>query len=208
MATGNIEPRDLVLAIVAYNEGGRIQGRTFLQKLSYFLNEKLKLGFEFEPHYYGPFSESVAMATNTLVGLGFLKEIEEHFPAAPTSLFEPRRYTYELTSGGKTILGELERQQGHLLNRIRKTMGDITAKEECNYECLSLAAKMFHILKSQGKPMTEPALSDAAKDLGWKLEKVDIDRAANFLKELGLIREVPKEKALKEQNTNSKSASR
>ncbi len=191
MGAWKIDPRDLVLAIVAFNTGKKVEGRTFLQKLAYFLNERLKLGVEFAPYYYGPYSESIAMATNTLVELDFLSEKEDRFPTDSTEIFEPRKYTYLLTPAGEIILSELQQQEPSLLNSIKEAMQGITAKEECNYKCLSLAAKMFHLLKSQGKPVTESELSSAAKDLGWKLGKGEIDRAAKFLKELGLIKEVP-----------------
>ena len=191
MRTRGVEPRDVVLAIVAFNTEEKVEGRTFLQKLAYFLNEKLSLGIEFEPHFYGPYSESLAMATNTLVALGFLDETEERFLPVSADVFEPRRYTYKHTQAGKKVLRELQRQNSTWLNRVKKTMDEITAKEECNYECLSLAAKMFHILKRQGKAMTESELSAAANDLGWKLRNEQIQKAAKFLKELRLIREVP-----------------
>lgn len=191
MGARNIDPLDLVLGIVAFNKDEKVEGRTFLQKLAYFLNEKLKLGVEFEPHYYGPYSKTIAMATSTLVELEFLNEKEDKFPAAPTSIFEPRKYTYQLTLAGQTILSELQQQEPSLLDSIKKTMGEITAKEECNYECLSLAAKMFHILKSRGRqPLRVSELSTAAKELGWKLSTEEVDKAAKFLKELGLIKEV------------------
>ena len=191
MVTRRIDPRDLVLAIVAFNENKRVEGRTLLQKLAYFLNEKLALGMEFEPYYYGPYSESIAKATNTLVALGFLNEKEEHFPASPTNIFEPRRFTYELTSAGETILAELRRGDPTLFDSINKVMEDIITTEKCDYECLSRAAKMFHILKSQGRAMKPSQLSNAARDLGWGLTQDEINIVADFLKELGLIKELP-----------------
>jgi len=190
MGSTNVDPRDLVLAIVAFNKEGTVEGRTYLQKLAYFLNEKLELGVEFEPHYYGPYSDPIAMATNTMVALGFLDEKDERFPAGPTDIFEPRRYTYQLTPAGHTILAELKSWDRTLFANIKEAMEAITAKEECNYEFLSRAAKMFHLLKSQDKPMKGSELSGAAKDLGWKLSKEDIDRAAQFLGELRLIKEL------------------
>lgn len=189
MKPQRVDPRDLVLAIVAFNREQKVEGRTLLQKLAYFLNEALELGIQFEPYYYGPYSESIAMATNSLVGLDFLNEVEARFPAMPTDMFEPRKYTYRLTSSGLKILSNLQKQQPDLFAHIKRAMESITSKEECNYECLSLAAKIFHILKSQQRPMKGSELQNAAIDLGWNLSKGEIDSAANFLKELGLIKD-------------------
>lgn len=190
MGTKNIDPLDIVLAIVAFSKEKKVEGRTFLQKLAYFLNEKLSLGVEFEPHYYGPYSESLSMATNTLVALDFLDEIEERFLLVSTDVFEPRRYTYKLTQAGEKVFSQVQQKNPVWLNKIESAMKDITAGDECNYECLSLAAKMFHILKSQNRQMTESELSRAANDLGWRLSVKKIEIAAKFLKELGLIKEV------------------
>ncbi|MBI4216013.1 MAG: hypothetical protein HY687_01265 [Chloroflexi bacterium] len=187
METVKVDPRDLVLAIVAFNADSRVVGRTFLQKLAYFLNEKLKLGVEFEPHYYGPYSESIAMATKSLVALDFLVEAEERLLVVSSDIYEPRRYTYDLTLAGRGVLDGIKQYKPALFKSIESGMREITSKEDCNYECLSLAAKTIHILKSQGKPMKDSELSIAAKDLGWKLGEKELDRAAKFLKDLGLI---------------------
>lgn len=51
-----------VAEIVALNEGC-LRGKTRLQKSAYFLEaHQLGYGFEFEYHYYGPYSEDVAVA--------------------------------------------------------------------------------------------------------------------------------------------------
>ena len=190
MPKKRIDPRDFVLAIVAYSPEKTVQGRTFLQKLAYFLNEMLGLGVKFEPYYYGPYSESIATATDTLVTLDFLNEIEERFPATARDIFEPRRYTYQLSKAGNKVLTEIRRSNPRLFNKVSKAMDIITSTEHCNYECLSLAAKMLHILDSQNKPMTDSELSIAAQELGWELDEDDIEMAASFLRELGLIKDV------------------
>jgi len=190
MGTGNVDPRDLVLAMVAFNEGQQVQGRTLLQKLAYFVNEQLNVGVEFEPYYYGPYSARIAAATDSLVELGFLKEIEERFPASATDIFEPRRYSYSLTSEGNKVLKKLKKQERSLFSKIKKAVGTITSKEECDYESLSLAAKMFHILKSQQKPMKVSEVLAAAKELGWNIPLAEIEKVAKLLQELGLIQKV------------------
>jgi hypothetical protein len=53
-----------IAQIVALN-GGALTGKTRLRKTAYFLERKgLGYGFDFEYHYYGPYSEEVAIAAN------------------------------------------------------------------------------------------------------------------------------------------------
>jgi uncharacterized protein len=53
-----------IAQVVALN-GGKLIGKTRLQKTIYFLERKsLGYGFNFEYHYYGPYSEDVAIAAN------------------------------------------------------------------------------------------------------------------------------------------------
>src|SRR5215471_18495342 len=45
--------------------GGRVTGRTRLQKSTYFLEAaRVGYGFDFSYHYYGPYSEDLAEAAN------------------------------------------------------------------------------------------------------------------------------------------------
>lgn len=55
--------------------GGRIVGRTKLQKVSFFLEAaKLGEGFQFKYKHYGPFSEELATATEEAVALRNVSE--------------------------------------------------------------------------------------------------------------------------------------
>jgi hypothetical protein len=57
--------------------GGKIVGRTRLQKLAYFLElAGLGEGFAFEYRHYGPYSEDLASAAQLADFLGYLDEAE------------------------------------------------------------------------------------------------------------------------------------
>src|SRR5687768_9740647 len=61
---------DLVAELIALN-GGKLVGRTRLQKSVYLLQScGIKLGFDFDYHHYGPFSEELASAARDAEALG------------------------------------------------------------------------------------------------------------------------------------------
>lgn len=68
---------DLILLVVSKEEEQSLRGRTLLQKKLYFLSMLKRVDFGFRPHYYGPYSSWVAENLDTLVGIGFLKEMTE-----------------------------------------------------------------------------------------------------------------------------------
>ena len=63
-----------VARIIQLN-GGRLIGKTRLQKSAYFLEAfGMGFGFDFEYHHYGPYSEELAQLGDDAQALGFLKE--------------------------------------------------------------------------------------------------------------------------------------
>lgn len=63
-----------VVHIVQLN-GGRLIGKTRLQKSAYFLEAfGIGFGFNFEYHHYGPYSEELAQLADDARALGFLNE--------------------------------------------------------------------------------------------------------------------------------------
>jgi hypothetical protein len=66
------------IADIIRDAGGRIVGRTRLQKLAYLMElSGLGDGFTFEYRHYGPYSEELSIASHNAALLGLLKE-EEH----------------------------------------------------------------------------------------------------------------------------------
>ena len=61
-----------VAALVSLN-GGRMVGKTRLQKTVYLLKEcGTDLGFDFDYHHYGPYSEELSIASSDAVALSIL----------------------------------------------------------------------------------------------------------------------------------------
>ena len=66
------------IAAIIRDAGGRVVGRTRLQKIAYLLTEVgLETGFSFVYKHYGPYSEDVATATRHGHLLGHLQESEQ-----------------------------------------------------------------------------------------------------------------------------------
>lgn len=182
----------LILAIVGYSKNSTVPGRTLLQKTAYFVTEKLNQKIDFAPHYYGPYSEVVAQATDGLVAVGLLTEnVEKLSPFDPGANFDARRFTYKLNHAGIEVLEELEKgENGEEFRQVKKLVGEMENLAGRDYKYLSVAAKMHHILKRRPKPITASEISREAGILGWKLSKPDIDGVIGFLQELKLAKKI------------------
>jgi uncharacterized protein YwgA len=75
------------VANIVRDAGGKVVGRTRLQKIAYLLTVSgLETGFPFQYKHYGPFSDEVAVAAREAGLLGLLAETEQvaAWPTAPT----------------------------------------------------------------------------------------------------------------------------
>ena len=65
-------------ASIVRDAGGRIVGRTRLQKIGFILETAgLGEGFTFKYKHYGPYSEDLTAASRIAVVLGLMNEIEQ-----------------------------------------------------------------------------------------------------------------------------------
>jgi uncharacterized protein YwgA len=80
---------DLVVALVAAN-GGRIVGKTRLQKTVYLLDALgLESGFDFEFHNYGPFSAELAFEADAAEAAGLVDtETKQGFHEVPYVVYK------------------------------------------------------------------------------------------------------------------------
>jgi len=179
----------VVILTLKYSDAMMIAGRTLLQKTLYFLNEKLSLGLDFTPYYYGPYSNEVAEVTSSLKAAGLLDERVETFPAFNFSVtFEPRRYTYRLTDIGKEFADLLVARDEERATKIKTILGKMREQGATNdYKNLSIAAKMHQILRIEKKHMTPEEILEEAKSIGWDIEEKEAESAIAFLEQMGLI---------------------
>ncbi len=179
---------ELILLTLLYSEKKMIAGRTLLQKTEYFLNEKIGLGIEFTPYHYGPYCTEIAYVLESLKASGIVKEEIVAYPSFDFHItFEPRKYIYYLTDIGRDIAEFIEDKYRDEAKRIKQSLYEMQELGMVqDYKNLSIAAKMDHILKLEGKPMTSDEIPEDAKALGWKISEDEAKTAITFLEELNL----------------------
>jgi uncharacterized protein YwgA len=181
-----MDPRHAVLIAVEEEGPSGLVGRTLLQKKLYFASLLVKEDLDYRPHYYGPYSRSIADATDSLVSNRFLDEQVEVFPQA--NLFgERRRHSYRITSDGRELLESIDvvPDAGRWHEALRKINDHQFGTD---FNLLSIAAKVLTVL-TEVKKATGKDISQRAAAYGWNLEPDAIGRVAEFLKYLGLVRE-------------------
>ncbi len=92
----------LLLSMFHFTNQKKIEGRKRLQKFVCILKHgsEVPFSFNFKPYYYGPYSEELTEAVDTLVGLGLLTEKKEIFNSGIS------KYVYELTPQGNDKVEE------------------------------------------------------------------------------------------------------
>ena len=177
--------QDLILLVIESEEGKCLQGRTLLQKKLYFLSELMGVDHGFRPHYYGPYSSSVAANLDMLVNGRFLIEVTETFETDQNIFGEMRRHSYTLTSDGELVLIEIKRETGYAdcmtaLNQLNRQ------KLASDFNLLSIAAKVCYIVKKEQRTTTSQ-VRQIAQEYGWDLNMPQIENVRSFLQELSLI---------------------
>lgn len=183
-----MNPIFAVLMTVAEEGKGGLEGRTLLQKKLYFLSTLMDEDFQFRPHYYGPYSEAVADAADSLVNSGFLAESTAIFQSSNNVFGEGRRYSYSLTEDGKRLLDKVKTSQG--FEKWRDALQRINSCDiSKDFNLLSIAAKMHFIVSEHGKASAK-GIRERGHSLGWQISEQDIEKVAKDLEILDLVAEV------------------
>ena len=101
-----VEAKDIGMLLAFFGlYNNDVNGRTRIQKDICILKYErgVDLHFDFEAHYYGPFSAELSDTVDTLVAVGLL---EEKIQVLPTGVL---RYDYGLTEAGKQMSVDLIR---------------------------------------------------------------------------------------------------
>jgi uncharacterized protein YwgA len=100
-----------VAQIVTFN-GGRVVGKTRLQKFFFLLESKgIGFGIDFDYHHFGPFSVELAQAADDATELGYISATPEMgFHQVPYYVFETKNYlaASETDETGHKRIGALE----------------------------------------------------------------------------------------------------
>jgi hypothetical protein len=180
-----MKPTDFLLCLIDAS-GGRLQGRTLLQKRAFFVTELIgeDYGLKFDAHYYGPFSATVEGTTTQLKNLGFLQESTTGFGILNDG-FEVRRYDYSLTKDGEQLLKLLRPTPEYTI--IKAATERVLGAGDPNYVELSIAAKAYFLLKKkEGGRMSVAELIKQAEKYNWSISPESINRAVEFLSSVGL----------------------
>jgi uncharacterized protein len=180
---------DKLILLVIDSAGGCLKGKTLLQKRVYFLGQLLKRDFDFKAHFYGPYSAEVEEGLLQDKSRGLVEEHEVAFGVANRKGFEVRRYDYMLNEDGKEVVEALEAANPSGVAAVRDALARLErAGDSGDYISLSVAAKAFHILRSQGRPLTFDEICAEGGRIGWRMQPDSVDRAADMLEKLDLIR--------------------
>jgi len=180
-----MDPRDAVMLTVQGEQRGALHGRTLLQKKLYFASVLANEEFGFRPHYYGPYSQTLAGAVDSLVSNGFLSESVESFPGEPNLFGERRRHSYSLTDDGKAVVEAMPETEESM--EWRKALNRINSHDVAqDFNLLSVAAKVHVILKELGRATTSE-IRRQAQNYGWQLSDPEIKEVGGFLQHLGLV---------------------
>lgn len=180
-----MDPRDAVMLALQAEGGEPLRGRTLLQKKLYFASVLAGEDLGFQPHYYGPYSQAVADAVNSLVSGGLVGETIETFPSEPNVFGEWRRHSYGLTEDGARVVEASSKTVE--LTKWREALEKVDSHEVAkDFNLLSVAAKT-HLILSHLRTATADEISRQAEEFGWKMSPSDIARVHEYLKHLGLI---------------------
>jgi uncharacterized protein YwgA len=158
---------EAVKAILDCN-GGRIVGRTRLQKSAYLLEaSQVGYGFDFSYHYYGPYSEELAVAAGDAKALGLINTAWNVTQAGlPYSVYE--------ASGARQLPDDGNNQRRQEILRVLDRYDAIS---------LELAATAYYLSKNG---YAKKAWDETGKRKSLKATPERVARAQNLLIELGL----------------------
>lgn len=166
--------------------GKRIESKTKLQKIAYFISILLKKDFQFNAYYYGPYSRPIEEGLGELTGAGFLNVNINSYGLDSIHGFEKKRYDYIITEDGEALLTHLKTEYAHDYETIAKYTNFL--KEE-NYFDLSIAAKSYFIIEKEKQPLTRDQIRLKAREFHWNISQSETDSAIKILINLGFIKE-------------------
>jgi uncharacterized protein YwgA len=165
--------------------GGELTGRTRIQKLCYFYSILYKRDMGFRAHYYGPYSPQVEKVLDELEGIGLIEKnvitLGEN-----SGGFEVKRYDYKINDYGKQVVNNIsqsdEKQQLKSFVRKIKDVGNPNTTD------ISVAAKAYFVLARADMPLTDDEIRKKASAFDWDINSNSINKAADFLKNLELLK--------------------
>ncbi len=184
-----MDPTDFVL-LALHAMGGKIAGKTQLQKTVYFLG--VLTGhlddLAYRAHYYGPYSDDVADAVNRLRSVGFVDQQVAGCGTVNKFGFEVCRYDYKLNDDGKQIADAKAAEKPVFWKKLQRAVAALGKAGDLDYVRLSIAAKTHFMLGKKKDKATMAELAGLARRFGWKVASHQVKEAAQYLSTLDLVR--------------------
>jgi hypothetical protein len=171
-----------IIILALYAAGGTVEGKTTLQKWGYFASVKTRVDLGYEPHFYGPYSKTIARAADELIASDFIIE------RGRITQYDRVIYTYTLTNDGISIAKDLVEQNLDLYKVIKEIVEVCDKTVGNNMSILSWAAKVYYLLQKKGKEITYKEIEKIGMNLGWELSEKEIDSGVKLLAALRLAR--------------------
>ncbi len=179
----HLDPDDMLILILhASSDCNRIDGRTTIQKIAYFVSSSLKIENGYFPHYFGPYSPLIASNLQHLVSLGLVAE------EAILTQNERKMYSYYLTQDGKTYAKSIIPKFRQQLKKIVKVVESANVISSDRINRLASAAKLHYLLSHSERMLNVSSSIDMAKSLGWNLEEQQILMGARTLTKMKHLR--------------------
>ncbi len=178
-----MEARHLILMIMDAC-GRKIESKTKIQKLAYFISIILRNDFQYSAYFYGPYSRSIENGLEELTGVGFVNESADYYGPVSTTGFEKKKYTYNITKSGDEVLRHIKTQYADEYEKIEKIARKLKDK---NYLDLSIAAKSYFILRNEGKALGIDQIRSKAREFQWNITEKEIESAIKILKDIEFI---------------------
>ena len=155
----SLDVHEFVVTVVLAHQGS-VKGRTYLQKVCYFVGKLMNQNLGYEPYYYGPYSEEIASATSDLVIYGVLEETRAHLAGVT-------QYSYRLDRDNPFVnqLREQKRQDISSVDKATKKVLEMPMVGSVN--SLAVAAKVHSILERGATSMTDRELVQAAHTVSY-----------------------------------------
>lgn len=165
--------------------GGKVDGKTKLQKLVYFLGVLTgrEQQLDYRPHYYGPYSAEVADAMDLLSAREFVQLSHATMGGTDDRGFELVRTDYSLSPDGEKIAEAKSKSNPALFREIKHAAEVLDKLKDRDYVKLSIAAKTYFMLKED--PTAD--LPSLAKQFGWLVTEKQINEAKLLLDSVGLV---------------------
>lgn len=132
------ELASIIVELMVLNASGEMQGRTRLQKTMFLLQSKygIPLNLNFEPYFYGPYSEELAYDIEILKSLGIVSEKI----VVKNNCIE---YIYTLTAKGKQILNKMLEENQRFKQYSQKILQYVNELNKLPLKQLVAEAKSF-----------------------------------------------------------------